>query len=214
MMERMGPRRSTPLTRVEIAHAALELIDADGPDGFSMRKLGARLGVDAMAIYRRFDDRDELFDEIAAEMFRGVDVAGLPWDRPWTELLVAYGTALRAALLRHPNALPVYARRPVRSQDAVEWAVRALLKMSDDGVPSPTALQIARCVNEYVIGHAMAMSSHESQAARSRRPKEGEAGFNVLAAAAAANEPGSHFDPGLRALVDGLHRTALHRETE
>ncbi|MGA5305634.1 TetR/AcrR family transcriptional regulator [Nucisporomicrobium flavum] len=199
-------RRSTPLTREEIVRIALDLIDQDGLASFSMRKLGARLEVDVMAIYRHVDDQEALFDEIAAAMFRGVDVAGLPWTQPWPNLTFAYGMALRDALLRHPDALPIYARRPNRSPDAVEWGVRALLKLSDEGVPGTTALQVALCINEFVVGHAMAVSAWRTESQRSRRPEEGSAGFTVLAAAAAASPPGAHFELGLRAIIDGLRR--------
>lgn len=216
-METMSPRpRAASLTQAHIARSALELIDADGLDAFSMRKLGTHLGVDPMTIYRRFEDQEALFDEVAVEMFRGVDVAALPWDADWPELLAAYGIALRDALLRHPHALPLYGTRPVRSQGAVEWAVRALVKMSDSGVKSPTALQVALCVNEYVIGHAMAMSADLIASDRGRAPEPGSAGFTALAAAAASLRPGSHFELGLRALIDGLRRATeggagLHR---
>jgi len=211
-MESMSKRhRQTPLTQPDIARAALELIDRDGLDSFSMRKLGTHLGADPMTIYRRFEDQEALFDEVAAEMFRGMDVNALPWDEPWPEFTLAYGIALRGALLAHPNALPLYGTRPVRSQDAVESAVRGLLKMADEGVPSPTALQVALCVNEYVIGHAMAMSAELTAAHRANPPEPGSAGFNVLAAAAAKIPPGAHFELGLRALIDGLHRATLHR---
>jgi len=204
-------RRRTALTPREIARAALELIDRDGLASFSMRKLGAHLGVDPMTTYRRFEDQEALFDEVAAEMFREVEIDALPWEAPWPEFLFAYGTALRDALLAHPNAIPLYGARPVRSQDAVEWAVRGLLKMADEGLPSSTALQVALCVNEYVIGHAMAMSADLTASHRSRRPEPGSAGFNVLAAAAATTPPGSHFELGLRAIIDGLHRATLRR---
>ena len=211
MMEHMNSRRpARALSRADIAHAALELIDSSGLDDFSMRKLGTRLQVDAMAIYRRFDDREDLFDEVVAEIHRAVDVAGLPWNDPWPDLVFAYGTALRDALLAHPQAVLLFARRPVRSADATEWAMRALLKMADEGVPSPAALQAARCVTEFVVGHAMAMSNQEMQAGRSRRPEEGSPGFNVLAAAAASTERGAHFKLGLKALIDGLQLSMLH----
>ncbi|WP_051298599.1 TetR/AcrR family transcriptional regulator [Arthrobacter castelli] len=213
MMEHMNSRRpARPLSRADIAHAALELIDSAGLDNFSMRKLGTRLEVDAMAIYRRFDDREDLFDEVVAEMHRAVDVAGLPWGDPWPDLVFAYGTALRDALLAHPQAVLLFARRPVRSPDATEWAVRALLKMADEGVPSPAALQAARCVNEFVVGHAIAMSNKEAQAKRSRRPEQGSAGFNVLAAAAASTERGGHFKLGLKSLIDGLQQSLPHHQ--
>lgn len=212
MMEKMSKgRRQITLTQREIAQAALELIDRNGMDAFSMRKLGTHLGVDPMAIYRRFDDQEDLFDEVAVEMFRQVPVGALPWEAAWPELLHAYGTALHDALLQHPNALPLYGTRPVRSQEAVEWAVRMLLKMAEEGVQSPSGLQAALCVNEYVLGHAMARSADLTASHRSRAPEPDSAGFNVLAAAAAKTQPGAHFDLGLRALIDGLHQAVLHR---
>src|SRR5699024_6217307 len=122
------------------------------------------------------------------------------------DLLDAYGSALHDALLRHPNALPLYGTRPVRSQEATEWGVRMLLKMADQGVPSPSALQVALCVNEYVIGHTMARSADLTASHRSRAPEPGSAGFNVLAAAVAEVQPDAHFRLGLRALIDGLQR--------
>ena len=200
------PRRRTALTQRDIARAALDLIDADGLAAFSMRRLGSRLGTDPMTIYRRFEDQEDLFDEVAVEMFRGVPVDDLPWDAAWPDLLYAYGAALHDALLAHPNALPLYGTRPVRSQEVTQWGVRMLLKMADEGVPSSSALQVALCVNEYVIGHTMARSADLIAAHRSRAPEPGSAGFTVLAAAAAELQPDEHFRLGLRALIDGLQR--------
>lgn len=200
------PRRRTALTRRDIARAAVELIDADGLAAFSMRRLGSRLGTDPMTIYRRFEDQEDLFDEVAVELFRGVPVDGLPWDAAWPDLLYAYGTALHEALLAHPNALPLYGTRPVRSQEVTQWGVRMLLKMADEGVPSGSALQVGLCVNEYVIGHTIARSADLTASHRSRAPEPGSTGFTVLAAAAAELQPDGHFRLGLRALIDGLQR--------
>src|SRR6266508_4254417 len=46
------------LTPDKILDAALELVDATGPDGLTMRRLADRLGVTATAIYHYFDGRD------------------------------------------------------------------------------------------------------------------------------------------------------------
>lgn len=206
-MTSMTPRGTpTPLTRHEVVRAALSLIDDEGLDALSMRRLGSRLGVDAMAIYRRVDNQEALFDAVAAEVFADLDVDALPWSAPWPELLYAYGVALRDVLLGHPHALPIYSTRPVRSPSAARWAMRGLLKMADEGVPSATALQVGLCVNEYVIGHALAMTADDSASGSS--PPAESAAYGVLAAAAAAVPPGAHFELGLGALIGGL-RTAV-----
>ena len=208
---RSKPRRAAARTQREIAQAALRLIDQSGLGQFSMRKLGTSLGIDPMTVYRRFDDQEDLFDEVAVEMFRGVPLTGLPWDEPWPEFLRQYGIALHDTLLEHPKALPLYAVRPVRSAEAVGWTTRALLKMVEEGVTTTTAFQILLCVNEHVIGHAVARSADLTASDRSKRPDEGSTDFNIIAATAAKTPPGAHFELGLTALINGLRDAAPHR---
>ena len=53
------------LSRALVVEAARDLLDAQGIEGFSMSRLGERLGVTAMAIYRYVADRAELEDAVA-----------------------------------------------------------------------------------------------------------------------------------------------------
>lgn len=56
--------RASQNVRERVLQAAQELFLAHGPDGVSMRKVAARAGVTAPAIYRHYKDKDELLDEI------------------------------------------------------------------------------------------------------------------------------------------------------
>ncbi|MBN9576941.1 MAG: helix-turn-helix transcriptional regulator, partial [Alphaproteobacteria bacterium] len=47
---------------------ALALIDEAGLDGFSIRKLGARLGVEPMALYHHFPSRPAVLAAVAARV--------------------------------------------------------------------------------------------------------------------------------------------------
>lgn len=58
------PKTGEPLTRQRVLEAALSLIDREGLEGFSMRKLGAMLGVEAMAIYNHVENKRALFDGV------------------------------------------------------------------------------------------------------------------------------------------------------
>ena len=49
-------KRTDPLSRAEIARAALAMVDRDGVDQFSMRRLAEELGVTAMAVYHHFEN--------------------------------------------------------------------------------------------------------------------------------------------------------------
>ena len=56
--------------RVRISAAAQELFLKEGLDGFSMRKVADMAGVSAPAIYRHFDNKDDLLNEIITEGLR------------------------------------------------------------------------------------------------------------------------------------------------
>ena len=53
-----------PLTRQRVLEAALHLIDQEGLEGFSMRKLGASLGVEAMSLYNHVESKRAVFDGV------------------------------------------------------------------------------------------------------------------------------------------------------
>jgi len=78
-----GPRSKTParrraaaapLTQQRIVAAALEEIHADGLAAFSTRKLGQRLGCEAMSIYHHFPSKQHLLDALVAHAIGSVDV--------------------------------------------------------------------------------------------------------------------------------------------
>jgi AcrR family transcriptional regulator len=58
-----------PLSRDRVIEAAVGLADEHGPDGISMRKLGAELGVEAMSLYNHVDDKGDLLDGMIDHVF-------------------------------------------------------------------------------------------------------------------------------------------------
>ena len=53
-----------PLTREKIVEKALDILDADGVEGISMRRLGDALGVEAMALYHHFPNKEAILHNI------------------------------------------------------------------------------------------------------------------------------------------------------
>ena len=58
--DRSGERQ--PLSRTQIVATAIKLIDAEGLEGFSMRRLGQELGAGATSVYWHVKDKDQLID--------------------------------------------------------------------------------------------------------------------------------------------------------
>jgi AcrR family transcriptional regulator len=92
-----------PLSQERIVAAALELADARGD--FSMRALGEQLGVDPMAIYRHFRDKDALLDALVDTALERLaplpPEAGTPIER-LRQLCLDF----RHALSAHPGVAP------------------------------------------------------------------------------------------------------------
>ena len=201
------PVRPT-LTREYLATAALALIDAHGLRKFSMRKLGAAVGFDPMAVYRHYEDQEALFDGVAEALFTEIDVDTLPWDGPWQQVARDYHLRLRDTLLRHPHAVPLFATRPVRSPASIDTGVKMLTKLRDGGITPAQALRISRCLREFTIGHALAIAVTDLGAERrSRKPQPGSPDYNLLAEAADATTIDDHFEAGLTAILRGFEQT-------
>ncbi|WP_051766710.1 TetR/AcrR family transcriptional regulator [Saccharothrix syringae] len=206
------PRRARPvaptkpaLSREYIAATALVLVDDIGRDRFSMRKLGAELGVDPMAVYRYFTDQEELFDGIAEALFTELDARSLPWLGPWRDLAEQYARRLRDTLLAHPHAVPIFATRPVRSPEAIDTGNRMVELMTGAGFTPGLALRVLRCLREFTVGHALALAVLRlGGERRSRKPAPDSPDYNLLARGADDAGRGDHFDLGLTALLDGF----------
>ena len=101
-----------PLTRSRVASAALSLIDENGLDALSMRKLGAVLGVEAMSLYNHVDNKDDLLnavtDLVYAEIFRSYGKPAGDWREKARHLAASYVHAAEA----HPESLPLLIDRP------------------------------------------------------------------------------------------------------
>lgn len=60
-----GWPRETALTREVVLRTALEIIDRDGVEGLSMRRMGQALGRDPMSLYRHAANKAALLDGVA-----------------------------------------------------------------------------------------------------------------------------------------------------
>ncbi|MEU0569298.1 TetR/AcrR family transcriptional regulator C-terminal domain-containing protein [Nonomuraea sp. NPDC005983] len=105
--------------------------------------------------------------------------------------------------------MQVFATRPVRSPAAIDTGVKMLTKLHADGIPPAHALRIARCLREFIIGHALAIAMTKPGAERrSRKPRPDSPDYNLLAEAADTTTLDDHFEPGLTAILHGFQHSA------
>src|ERR1700721_1714284 len=99
------------ITRELVFATALELIDRDGADALSMRRLGAALDRDPMILYRHAPGKAALLDGVVETVLARLKVD--PADPDWTAQLRGVAREYRALALAHPNVVPLLVTRPL-----------------------------------------------------------------------------------------------------
>lgn len=206
------PRRRRPLTRAEILEAALALIDERGLDGLSMRALGARLGVEAMALYRHVAGKRGVLEGVA-DMLLAQLSAGPPPSGGWREVLAGYARHHRRLVRAHPHAVTLLSGRPERSYVAARDAGEALLRhLCRCGFGEEDAVRAVRLVNRCVIGFSLDERPAGDEAgeagAGAGLPDDGYPLLRALLADMARPDRGDEdlFEFGIEVMLDGLER--------
>jgi AcrR family transcriptional regulator len=148
-------RRRQPRTRREVAKAAITVVDRDGPDALTMRRVAAQLGIATMSLYSYVADKDELLDLVADEMLGEIVVEEeLPSD--WREALTLIARRTRAFFLNHPwvisyldHADPAVGPNMLRH---MEQSLAAVASLELDPLQRQS---VPRVVDEYVFGAAL-----------------------------------------------------------
>jgi len=105
------PRSEPPLSLERIVATAVELLDAEGVDGLTMRKLADRVGSGAMSLYWHVGNKEEVFD-LALDAV--LDYRGPPQmveSQDWRGEIVHMLEDWRASMLRHPWSASLLPRR-------------------------------------------------------------------------------------------------------
>src|SRR5258708_474014 len=97
-----APAKRGQLSRSRILAAALDLVDQDGLDPLTMRRLAEQLKVDPMSIYNYLSDKEALLDGLAEALWEQVDMASEK--AGWKQALRSFAVSLRGLALTHPQA--------------------------------------------------------------------------------------------------------------
>jgi len=99
------------LTRDQVFTTALRLVDADGVEALSMRRLGKALDRDPMRLYRHAESKEALLDGVVDLVMSELRVPVA--DRDWEQALRRTAHAYRDLALAHPHVVPLLVTRPL-----------------------------------------------------------------------------------------------------
>ncbi|HEX3308847.1 MAG TPA: TetR family transcriptional regulator, partial [Streptosporangiaceae bacterium] len=105
------PTAGGKITREAVLAAALEIIDRDGADALSMRRLARALNRDPMILYRHAPNKAALLDGVAETVLAQLHVDSA--DPDWAGQLRQVARRYRALALAHPHVVPLIVTRPL-----------------------------------------------------------------------------------------------------
>ena len=149
------PARRLPLSRERIAEAALELIDDEGLESFSMRRLGARLGVEAMALYHHFPSKGDLLDAVMDRLLDEVKLPA-PGTQPPLQRLRECIRSYRGCAIRHPRAFVLLAARRFNTERAFAFYEALLGVFAELGLDAEQSARWFRLIGGFASGAGMA----------------------------------------------------------
>ena len=155
----MTKRKHAPpagLSHDAICTAALRLIDDEGLDEFSTRKLGRALGCEAMAIYWYYPSKDALLDAVVDKLTENLSAALTVHDHPdWIAVLRDVAHAYRRIAHDHPQAFPLLATRRFASEKTYAFMDQLFELARRQNIDDQIAAQFYRVVSSYCSGFAL-----------------------------------------------------------
>jgi AcrR family transcriptional regulator len=147
-----------PLTRDRILEAALELVDEQGLEALTMRRLGQQLGFEAMSLYNYVANKEDVIDGMLELVLAEAELPRMADD--WASAVRETAISVHGALQRHRWAggqLIAYGRvRPARLQ----YMESLLTQLREGGLPAEAAYVAYHILDAHIFGFSLWEASH------------------------------------------------------
>ena len=208
----MSPRPQR-VSRDDVLVAARDLLDAEGLDALTMRRLGAALGADPMTAYRHFAGKTELASALADEFWISLTLPDVDGVGDWKGYAARLMRGIRSALADHPGIIPIVATHPIDSPAALTVADEAIGRLLDSGAPiNPSLGDLVNVLVMLTVASALGEYSEpvgsDAGASQPNVSDESEAlaalpHLGKIVASGWAPSPERQFESGLAAVLDG-----------
>jgi AcrR family transcriptional regulator len=158
-----APSGRRPLGRELILREAVRFIDQRGQDRLTMRRLGAELGVEAMALYRYVPGREQLLDGVVEYVMNELYQTTMTAERAatWQEYLQQMAHGVRDVAIAHPRIFPMVAVRPPAAPwlrpplRSLRWVEGFLEALAAFGFSAQESVTVYRAFATFLLGHLL-----------------------------------------------------------
>ncbi|WP_219471754.1 TetR/AcrR family transcriptional regulator [Nonomuraea rhizosphaerae] len=140
-----------PLSRARIVAAAIDLIEREGADAVSMRRIAAELGVGVMSLYNHVPNKDALLNGVAESVLSEIEFTDDP-DAHWTDRVRMQARAFRQIAHHYPRSTMLVVSRQLHSNAGLLPVERALATLRSAGFDPLDAVRVLRMFIAFIVG--------------------------------------------------------------
>lgn len=212
-----------PLDRELVVVTALRLLNREGFEGLTLRKLAKELRVQAPALYWHFKNKQELLDEMATHVYReGFRQSRMTADLTWQEWCRRIGAMERQLLLKYRDGAKMFSGTYLTDATMYEAMERSLEKLSAEGFSLAGALHALSTIHCYVVGFTIEeqavwpkpgkRDARYAPERRSARMDKEKFPLALKAGEELFSDPERRFMLGLDAVLKGLEASRRERK--
>jgi AcrR family transcriptional regulator len=208
-------RRSVPrpqLSRDVVVAAALAVVDKEGGDALTMRRVADEIGASASSLYGYVANKEELIQLVLERILEEVK---LPAEGGrWQDELKEFGRSLLDVFRRHRGVAALTLGRVVIGSTMLEAVERSLAELRAAGMPDQVAVYVGDLFSLYVAAIAYEMDMTPPQADGdfaaqfsgwlSSLPRDRFPNVTELAPMMVAGNADDRFEWGMDVIVRGL----------
>lgn len=151
--EARKPGRRARVSREQVLDAALAIADEGGLGAITMASVGARLGVEAMSLYRHIGNKEEMLDGLVDRVFAEIV---LPHDADnWRDAMRRRAVSAHEALRRHPWAIGLMESRAQPGPATLAHHDANVAVFLRAGFSGRETTRIYNLIDSYVYGFAL-----------------------------------------------------------
>jgi TetR/AcrR family tetracycline transcriptional repressor len=215
----MAAADRAPVTVAAVVDTALRMLEEDGLDALTMRRVATRLGLQAPSLYWHVRGKDELLDLMAEALQEGFDLPAAAQGPTWQDKLLRASAEYRRYLLGRRDAARVLAGRFVAGPAYLRNCEIVLGLLHEAGLPPRAAAYglhlIITYVQGFVVQESGPMSAQEAQDGRlaaleslrarlHELPEEGFARVRAGADDLTSTDSDGRFAYGIECIIRGL----------
>jgi AcrR family transcriptional regulator len=197
------------ISRRKVLEAALAILDEEGLEGLTIRRLADVLGVNGASLYHHFDNKDDILIGVAELALADVR-APESSSEPWQSWILQNAWTMRAALLKHPALVPLIVSKRSLGMGARMLDISAA-RLMEEGVPSAAVMPLLDSLELFTIGSVIG----ETETYSPQDKHEIDAGTYPSLVKAMTDRgltSDEIFDLATSSIVDALDKAVIERQ--